>query len=91
MNTIKKYFGYVLSFVALVGLTVSNYAHAAADTYLSSGLASTTLIFTDNYGVVISWVVGIFAITIVVGLVIKALFFGKRQALGMLGGGKRRR
>jgi len=72
-------------------LSVVNSVKAAADTDLVNGLASTTLIFTDNKGTIITWVVGIFAVTIVVALLIRALFFGKRQAVGMLPGGKRRR
>jgi len=77
--------------MAIAGLVGATATHAAADADLSAGLASTTLIFTDNKGTLISWIVGIFAVTIVVGLLVKSLFFGKRQALGMLGGGKRRR
>jgi len=81
-----------IGFMALLGAVgLASTTYAAADAALVSGLASTTAIFTDNYTTVITWVVGIFAVTIIVGLVIKALFFGKRQALGMLGGGKRRR
>lgn len=89
MKKLTKRLGlFAMSVFALAGATGVN---AAADTNLQSGLASTTAIFTDNYGEIITWVVGIFAITIVVLLVIRALFFAKRQAAGMLPGGRRKR
>lgn len=92
MNKLKKFGKYLGVLVGgTLGLTVASQVGATADTELVAGLASTTAIFTDNYGEVISWIVGIFAITIVVALVVRALFFSKGQALGMLGGRRRRR
>jgi len=71
----------------LVGSAVK----AAPDADYASGteLIKTTL--TDNKSTTILYVAGIVVITLIVGLTIKALFFGKRQALGMFGGGRRRR
>lgn len=78
----------LMGLLALIG---SKSALAAADTDLVNGFASTTAIFTDNKSAIIGWVVGIFAVTIVIGLAIRALFFTKRQALGIFGGGRRKR
>lgn len=69
----------------------AGYAKAAADADLVAGFASTTLIFTDNKSTIITYVVGIFLVLIVIGLVIRGLFFGKRMLMGVFGGGKRRR
>lgn len=77
--------------MALLALVSTSAVNAAADADLTAGFASTTAIFTDNKSAIISWVVGIFAVTIVISLAIRALFFTKRQALGIFGVGRRGR
>jgi len=92
MNKLKSYLmkgGLALG--AFLGVVQANAAKAAADADLTAGLASTTAIFTDNKSVIITWIVGIFAVTIVVALVIRALGFGKRAAVGMIPGGRKGR
>lgn len=76
--------------MAVLGLVGASSVHAAADADLATGIASTTAIFSDNKSQIILGIVGIFAVTIVVGLVIKLLHYGKRQALGMFGGRRKR-
>jgi len=91
---IKKYWKQivgVLSVFALSVVALVQHALAAADTDLVNGMASTTAIFTDNKGAIITGLVQIFIPIIILTIVIKVLFFTKRQAAGLLGGGKRRR
>lgn len=96
MNKIKNFLkksGAMLT-MALVGagaLLKGAFVHAAADTDLQAGLASTTAIFTDNKSVIINWVVGIFAVLVVITLIFGALKWTRRQAGGIFGGGRRRR
>jgi hypothetical protein len=96
MNKIKqfanKYMAKIGAAALALGLSVKGaVCHAATDADLQAGLASTTSIFTDNKGTIITYVVGIITATFIIGLVIKAAFFGKRQGLGMFGGRSRRR
>ncbi len=96
MSKIKNFFkksGAMLT-MALVGagaLLKGAFVHAAADADLTAGLASTTAIFTDNKSVIINWVVGIFAVLVVITLIFGALKWTRRQAGGIFGGGRRRR
>jgi len=90
LNKIKNY-AYVVGAFVVGLLVVGNNAKAAADADLTAGLASTTAIFTDNKGEIITWVVGVFAAVIVMSLVIRALFFSKGMALGIFGGRRKRR
>lgn len=83
--------GALMSAFALLVVAGAQKAFAAADTDLVNGFASSTAIFTDNKSAIISYVVGIMVVVIVVGLVIRGLFFGRRTLLGVFGGGRRRR
>jgi hypothetical protein len=76
---------------ALAVLGLANYAHAAADADLVAGMASTTAIFTDNKGAIITGIVGVFTAVIVLMLVFKLLQFAKRQMAGLFGGGRRKK
>lgn len=86
----KQLLGIMSAFVlGLVAL--ADKAKAAADADLVAGFASTTAIFTDNKSAIISYVVGIMLVIIVIGLIIRGLFFGKRQLMGVFGGGRRKK
>jgi len=79
-------------FLTLLGMGgLVSYTHAAADADLVAGFASSTAIFTDNKGAIITYVVSIVLVVTVVTLIIRGLFFGKRMLSGVFGGGKRRR
>lgn len=80
-----------LAIAGIGALLVGKLAHAAADADLVAGFASTTAIFSDNKSAIITYVVGIMLVIIVIGLIIRGLFFGKRQLMGVFGGGKKRR
>jgi len=80
-----------LGAMALMALVFGTQAHAAADADLVAGFASTTAIFTDNKSAIISYVVGIMLVIIVIGLIIRGLFFGKRQLMGVFGDGRRKK
>jgi len=77
--------------MSLMALVFGASAHAAADADLVAGFASSTAIFTDNKGAIITYVVSIVLVVTVVTLIIRGLFFGKRMLSGVFGGGKRRR
>ncbi len=81
--------GGFLTLLGAAGLVSTT--HAAADADLVAGFASTTAIFTENKSAIISYVVGIMLVIIVIGLIIRGLFFGKRQLMGVFGGGRRKK
>jgi len=92
----KNFFKNVWSKIGLMALGVmgflglaANHAKAAADTDLTSALASTTAIFTDNKSIIVLFLVGVFAVAIVIVLLRKALGFGKAQVAGAMGGGRK--
>lgn len=94
MTKIKNFFkksGAMLT-MALVGagaLLKGAFVHAAADADLTAGLASTTAIFTDNKGTIITWMVGIFGVLVIIAIVFAALRFVRRKAGGIFGSGKK--
>jgi hypothetical protein len=79
----------VLAVLGVVGL--ANNVHAAADPDLTSALASTSLIFTDNKSTIFTFLVGAFAVALVIGIALRAMNRGGGMVKGSLGGGKRRR
>jgi len=83
----------MFAFALLCALPVlgPHIAKAAADADLVAGLASSSAIYTDNKSTLIGYVVGLILVTTVIALVIRALFFGKRQITGVFGGGRRKR
>lgn len=95
MNKIKNFFkksGAILT-MALVGagaLVKGAFVHAAADTDLQAGLASTSAIFTDNKGAIINWIVMIFGALVVITLILAAARWIRRQAGTIFGGGKKK-
>lgn len=92
MTKISKWImGMSAATMALIGMVATKAVHAAADTDLAVGFASTTAIFTDNKSAIIVWFVGIFTVLIVIGLALRALFFARRQANGIFGGGRKGR
>lgn len=93
-NKIKKYGAKVAGLVSAFGLGMTLLAHkalAAADVDFASGTAAIQAVGTDNKSTGIGFIVAIFGITIIVGLVIAAAIFGKNQFLSMFGGRRRRR
>jgi len=83
MNKLSaKLWGGFLSLLGMAGLVSTT--HAAADADLLAGFASSTLIFTDNKSAIIAYVVSIILVVVVIGLIIRGLFFGKRLLLGVL-------
>jgi len=81
---------YLGMFVAAL-VVVANKALAAADSDLTSALASSTAVLTDNKGQVLTWFAGIFGIVILFVIVKRLLGSGKAQIAGAIGGAKRRR
>jgi len=78
--------------LSAVGLAMSGLiCHAAADSDLTSGFASSTAIATDNKGLIISYIVSIFLVVLVIGIAKAGLNWGLRKITGAFGGGKRRR
>jgi len=69
---------------------LSNHALAAADTDLSSAIASGTSAMTDNKGLVLTFIGAIFVVTLVITLAKRLLGMAKGQVAGAIGGGKRR-
>jgi len=91
MKNIWTKIGVGFSAFALAVLGVANHVSAAADTDLTSALASTTAVVSDNKGLIISFFVGLFAIVIVIKLAKRALKVGGGSVLGAMGGKGRRR
>lgn len=65
-------------------------SHAAVDSDLSSGLSSTTAIFTDNKGIIITFLVGAFAVALVIRIVLKSINRGGGMVSGAISRGHRR-
>lgn len=74
------------------GLAVmANQAKAAADAGFASSTDSLAAVFTDNSGNVWAWIGLAIGLSLLLALGIRALLFGKRQIIGAVPGGKRRR
>lgn len=78
-----------MGLLAMFGL--ASYTHAAADADLVAGFASSTGMYNDNKGVIIGYAVTVIIAATIIGLVIRALFFGRGTLLGVFGGRRRRR
>ena len=83
--------------MALVGLgaagslMVTKAVHAAADTDFASSAPAFLANFTDNKGTVWLIIAGVLGISLVLGLGIRALVYGKNQIISAVPGGKKRR
>lgn len=83
------YFAFAFALFAMAGI---NKVLAAADTDLQNVLGTTSPGYlTDNKSTLLTWVGVVFGFVIVIGIVKAALSYGRRQALGAIGGGKKRR
>lgn len=92
MNFIKKNLGKIGAGLTSFGaMVVAGATHAAADADLVSAGASTTAIFADNKGAIITIFVGIITACTIIAVVFALLNRAKRMAVGVVAGGSRGR
>lgn len=95
MTKIKNFFkksGAMLT-MALVGagaLLKGAFVHAAADTDLTTSLASTTSMVSDNKSIILTFIVGIGVVALVIRLAKSAVVLAIKWATSALGGSKNR-
>ena len=86
----KMGMGLSLAIAGIVGY--AGFAHAAADTDLASSTELITEAISDNKVTILTFAVGIVVFALIMGGAFKLFGWGKRQILGTIpGGGKRRR
>lgn len=91
-NFLEKNVSKIAGGASAVGaMLIAGATHAAADADLVAAGASTTAIFTDNKGEIITIFVGIITAITIIGVVFALLNRAKRMAIGVVSGGKRRR
>lgn len=73
-----------------VGSLVANTVHAAADSDFASSAPAFLANFTDNKGTVWLIIAGVLGISLVLGLGIRSLVYGKNQIINAVPGGKRK-
>lgn len=77
---------------ATTALTLTSVCLAAADTGFASSTEALELKFTENSGMIWVWIGVSMGIGLLLALGIRALLFGKRQIVGGIpGGGKKKR
>lgn len=73
------------------GALATNSVHAAADADIAAGLASTTLIFTDNKSNFITYIVAVFGVIVLIVLFLAFLRWVRAQASGVFSGKRKGR
>lgn len=84
----KISFGLMALMVIIFGATN---VQAAADAGFASSSEALGTVFTDNSGNIWAWVGLSLGIALLLALGIRALLFGKRQIIGAVPGGKKRK
>lgn len=73
-----------------VGSLLGKSVHAAADSDFASSAPAFLANFTDNKGTVWLIIAGVLGISLVLGLGIRSLVYGKNQIISAVPGGKRK-
>jgi len=73
----------ILPAIALAFVVTASNVHAAADPDLANAIASSTGMFTDNKGQVLTYIAWMIGATTLFAMAIAALYFGKGQILSL--------
>lgn len=92
MKNIKNYALPAFAFALVVASAVtSSPVHAAADAALGDAIASSTNMFTDNKGQILTYITTMVGYTTLFALAVAALYWGKGQILSLMKKRKGRR
>lgn len=72
-------------------LTYAGFAHAAADTDLSTALSSTTAMASDNKASILTFIVGVGLVVLVIAVAKGGLNWAIAKVAGSIGGRRRKR